>query len=383
MPWKETTPVDQRLRFIAALSSCRYTMTELCRTYGISRKTGYKWAGRYARQGVDGLKDRSRRPLGCPHRTEKRCEDALVELRRAHPRWGAKKLLARLRRQHPGWSWPAVSTATSILKRHGLVATRPPSRVKRAPSKPVVEPREPNDVWTADYKGEFRLGDHRMCFPLTVADAYSRFVLGCRGRRGVAYGDARPVFEELFATYGLPRKILSDGGAPFASGVSVRRLSRLSAWWIELGIMPVLIQPGHPEQNGSHERMHRTLKAETARPPAASEIRQQESFDRFRQEYNEERPHEGIGQRTPAELYERSPRSYPPEAGVSYPAHFEVRRVRSKGDIRWRGDRRFVSQVLRGHRVGLEEVDDGLWSVYFGPLLLGRYDDRDGKIQLL
>jgi putative transposase len=384
MPWKETTPVDQRMRFIAALSSCEYTMSELCRKYGISRKTGYKWADRYTEEGIAGLQDRSRRPTSCPHRTDGRCEKALVKARQTHPRWGPKKLLVGLYRRHPDWPWPSVSTAGSILKRHGLVAARRGRRRTPAPGKPRVEPKGPNEVWTTDFKGEFRLGNRQLCYPLTVVDGYSRYLLGCRARRSTGYEQARPVYEELFATYGLPRQILSDNGPPFAAARAVRRLSRLSVWWIKLGITPVLIQPAHPEQNGRHERMHRTLKAETARPPAADERLQQQGFDRFRQEYNRQRPHEGIGLRTPAELYETSPRPYPhDEPAVLYPGHFELRRVRTKGDIRWRGQRHFLSEALSGETVGLEEVDDGLWSLRFGPLLLGRYDERDKSLELL
>lgn len=384
MPWKETTPVDHRRRFIAALSTCRWTMTELCQLYEISRKTGYKWATRYGEQGRGGLADRSRRPRSCPHRTDRRCEEALVEQRLAHPRWGARKLLAVLRRKRPEWPWPAPSTATLLLKRQGLVEPRRRRRPTPSRSKPAVESTAPNDVWTADFKGEFRVGDQQMCYPLTIADHHSRFLLACRGRHSTARTEAVPVFEEAFRTYGLPRAILTDGGMPFASSQSVRRLSRLAVWWIKLGIEPLIIQPGHPEQNGRHERMHRTLKAETARPPAASWGAQQEAFDRFRGEYNDERPHEGIGQMAPGKLYTASPRRYPqrlPE--VVYPGHYEVRRVQHAGEFRFHSRNVFVSEVLGREQVGLEEVDDGLWSVHFGPVLLGRYHQRDGTFEPL
>ncbi|HEX6202403.1 MAG TPA: IS481 family transposase [Thermoanaerobaculia bacterium] len=384
MPWKETTPVDQRMHFVAALSTCRWTMSELCRLYGISRKTGYKWATRYGRQGVDGLKDRSRRPASCPHQTDERCEAALVEEREKHPTWGARKLLARLGRRHPDWPWPAASTATAVLKRHGLVTPRKLRRRRPAPGKPTVEAVQPNDVWTADFKGEFRTGDRRMCFPLTVADHHSRFLLACSGRRSTARTRAMPVFEEAFRTYGLPRVILTDGGTPFAASRSPRHLSRLSVWWIKLDIEPLLIEPGHPEQNGRHERMHRTLKAETARPPAASLEAQQAAFDGFRHEYNHQRPHEALGQIAPAELYARSPRPYAGRVPqVSYPGHFEVRRVKAKGGILFQGNELFVSGALAREWVGLEEVDDGLWSVWFGSFLLGRYDERDATFEAL
>lgn len=384
MPWDERTRMDQRVRFIGALESCMYTMTELCREFGISRKTGYKWAQRYAEEGVDGLKDRSRAPKGCPHRTDSRCEKALVEGRRKHPLWGPRKLLVVLERRYPDWPWPAPSTAGAILKRHGLVEPRRRRRRHPPPAKPVIESQRPNDVWTADFKGEFRMGDRQLCYPLTVADRMSRYLLGCEGKSSVAVSGARPVFERLFTDYGLPSKMLTDGGVPFAAPRSPRRLSRLSVWWVRLGIEPVLIEPGHPEQNGRHERMHRTLKAATARPPSSCMQSQQRAFNRFLKEYNDERPHESLNMRPPAELYTPSSRPYPRKTpDVDYPGHYEVRSVRPKGEIKWRGQMLFVSETLRGEHVGLEEADDGLWSLYFGSLLLGRYDERDQCLDLL
>ena len=384
MPWDERTRMDQRVRFIGALTSCAYTMTELCLAFGISRKTGYKWAKRYSQEGLDGLKDRSRAPKRCPHRTEPRCEQALVEQRRKHPHWGPRKLLVVLSRRHPKWGWPAASTAGEILKRHGLVEPRARRRQHPRPAKPVVEVRQPNDLWTADFKGEFRMGDGQLCYPLTVADQSSRYLLGCEAKSSVALAGVRPAFERLFAEYGLPTKILTDGGSPFAAARSPRRLSRLSVWWVLLGIEPVLIEPGHPEQNGCHERMHRTLKAATARPPASRMQTQQWAFDHFRQEYNEQRPHESLGMRQPAEFYTPSSRTYPQETPeVSYPGHYEVRCVRPKGEIKWRGRMLFVSETLGGQRVGLEETNDGLWSLRFGSLLLGRYDERNQSLDLL
>lgn len=385
MPWSETTRMDERQRFIELLESCRFTMTELCDSFGISRKTGYKWAERYVREGVAGLEDRSRAPKRCPHATEARCVEALVEERRRHPQWGPRKLLDRLRRRHPGWSWPAVSTAGAILKRHGLV--RPRRRRPRRPgpwAKPQVQSSEPNDVWSVDFKGEFRLGNRRLCYPLTAMDHVSRYLLDCRARESVAISGARPVFEDLFRRFGLPRAILCDNGAPFAAIQAPCRLSRLSVWWVRLGIVPLFIQPGRPDQNASHERMHRTLKAATARPPSASFAAQQRHFDRFRLEYNTERPHETLEMDRPGERYTPSPRVYPETlAQVEYPGHFEVRRVRRTGTIRWRGRDVFFSESLVRERVGLEEVDDGLWSVYLADLMLGRYDERSKEADWL
>lgn len=386
MPWSETTRMDERQRFIELLESCRFTMTELCESFGISRKTGYKWAERYVREGVAGLEDRSRAPKRCPHATEARCVEALVEERRRHPQWGPRKLLDRLRRRHPGWSWPAVSTAGAVLKRHGLVhpRRRKPRRCGEISVKPEIQASQPNDLWSADFKGEFRLGNRELCYPLTAMDHVSRYLLDCRARTSVAISGARPVFEALFRRFGLPRGILCDNGVPFAAIQAPRRLSRLSAWWVRLGIRPIFIQPGRPDQNGSHERMHKTLKAETARPPRRSFDAQQSRFDHFRVEYNTERPHEALEMDRPAEHYEPSPRPYPEALpDVEYPGHYEVRRVRPKGRIRWRGRELFLSESLVGQALGLEEVDDGLWSVFFADLLLGRYDERTGETEWL
>jgi transposase InsO family protein len=384
MPWQEMRVMDQRVRFAGALVSDLYTMTELCAAYGISRKTGYKWAERYRREGIDGLKDRSRAPGSCPHRTEPRCEEALVAERQKRPRWGPRKLLKLLEPQHPDWGWPAESTAGEILKRHGLVESRR-CRPRRLPrSKPTVETAEPNDLWTADYKGEFRMGNRRLCYPLTVADQHSRYLLACDGRTSVARDGTRATFERLFAEYGLPSRILTDNGLPFAGPRSPRRLSRLSVWWIQLGIEPIVTQPGHPEQNGCHERMHRTLKDATARPPASCMRTQQRAFDVFRAEYNEIRPHESLEMRPPATLYAPSARPYPKKTPqTEYPGHWEIRRVSRSGEFAWRGQMLYLTATLAGQNIGLHEIDDGIWSLSFGDLLLGRYDERTKKLSLL
>jgi putative transposase len=381
MPWDEASPMQQRARFLVEFSSCLYTMSELCRRYGISRKTGYKWAERFAEGGVAEFQDRPRRPKSCPHRTPPEIESALLEFRKRHPRWGPRKLLVRLEERSPEIEWPAASTIGDLLKRHGLVtARRFRPRPSRAPLTPLSEPRQANDLWTTDFKGQFRLGDGRWCYPLTVADAASRYLLAVTGLDSTQEVTAWPIFEDLFREYGLPAAIRSDNGSPFAS-VALGRLSRLSVRWLKLGIRLERIAPGHPEQNGAHERMHRTLKDETARPPAATASAQQACFDAFRQEYNEERPHEALGQRTPASRYRSSRRRYPkrpPEP--QYPGHFEVRSVRSDGQIKWQGAYLFVSEALAGERVGLEETRDGEWSISFGAMLLGRFDAKERKV---
>jgi putative transposase len=381
MPWSETVEMS-RVKFIADLKSSLYAMTELCEKHGISRKTGYKWKERFGREGVEGLKDRSRAPKHSPRQTAPEVSERLLELRRQHPSWGPRKLLAWLEKHEPGQGWPQASTVGGLLKRAGLVGS---CRRRAAQARPVAvmrtEASGPNEVWTSDFKGEFRTGDGRLCYPLTVVDGFSRFVLVIQGLPSVAGVGAWPVFERAFREYGLPRVIRTDNGNPFASSSALAGLSRLSVRWLKLGIALERIQPGHPEQNGRHERMHRTLKAETARPPAASARGQQELFDRFRQEYNEQRPHEALGQRPPSELYQSSSRPYPGRLPQpEYPGHYEVRAVSRGGEIKWRGRFLFLSQALGGERVGLEEYEDGLWAVYFGALRLGRFDERDRKI---
>lgn len=377
MPWSERTSMDERRRFVRSMVTGRYTLSELSRVLGISRKTAHKWWSRYQADGQSGLEDRSRAPRSCPHRTDARCEKALVEARRKHPSWGPKKLLDILASKHPEWPWPAVSTGSAILSRHGLVKPRKKKPRIDSRSKPVVETTRPNQVWTMDFKGEFRLGNRQLCYPLTIADHYSRFLFVVQEQPSTAAQGVVQALDKAFAEYGLPEAILTDAGTPFANGTSVRHLSKLRVWWIKLGIQPILIQPGRPDQNGRHERMHRTLKAETARPPKANAARQQESFDHFRKEYNQLRPHEALDMKTPAQVHRQSERCYPTKlAKVEYPGHYEVRMVRNKGEIKWRGKKLFISEVLRREPVGLEETDDGIWSVYFDQLLLGRYDER-------
>jgi transposase InsO family protein len=381
MPWDETTRMSQRLRFISALESCQYTMTELCERHGISRKTGYKWAQRFVDGGPASLEDRPHVAKSFPHQVSSDKSAAIVELRRRFPRWGPRKLQAWLQRHHPEQSWPAASTIGDLLKRQGLVETRPSRRQPLPPRPPQVEATGPNEVWSADFKGQFRLGNSRLCYPLTLSDGFSRYLLGCQSLESPSGEACRRVFESLFREYGLPRAILTDNGSPFAAVSSLARLSRLSVWWIRLGIRPVLIQPGHPEQNGRHERMHRTLKAETTRPPAADARLQQELFEEFRCIYNEQRPHEALGQIPPAQVYESSPRPYPSRlVPCEYPGHFEERSVGQKGEICWRNEALFVSRSLQGERIGLEEVEEGLWRVHLGPVLIACFDEQERRL---
>lgn len=377
MPWRETSPMEQRLEFVREYETELFTMTELAAQYGISRKTAYKWLERYDAEGVDGLRDRSRRPHESPHATDPDLVDTLVALRRRKPRWGATKLLTVAAGRQPDADWPCRSTVCTLLKQHGLV--RPRRRRSRSGplvGTPLAAITGPNDVWTTDFKGEFRTGDGRYCYPFTLRDGFSRFVLRCDALLGRTTEATRRRFERAFATYGLPTRIRSDNGGPFASP-GLGGLSQLAVWWIRLGIVPERIAPGHPEQNGSHEQFHSVLKGATARPPAATAGAQQQRFVRFRREYNDERPHEALHNATPADHYEPSRRTLPARLPpLEYPGHMEVRLVSSNGCISWDGEPLFVATALASQYVAFEEIDDGLWTVHFATLALARYDER-------
>jgi putative transposase len=379
MPWRETSPMEQRLEFVREFETELFTMTELAAQYGISRKTGYKWLERYDAAGALGLHDRSRRPRESPHATDPELLAMLIRVRQRHPRWGAKKLLAVAARQAPKAAWPCPSTVSAHLKARGLIGARrrqrPPIAVasKRAPITSA------NEVWTTDFKGEFLTGDHRYCYPLTLRDGFSRFVLRCDALTAHTLAVTRPRMERAFAEFGLPERLRSDNGPPFG-GPGLGRLSALAVWWIRLGIVPERIDPGHPEQNGSHEQFHAVLKAETARPPAASAAAQQRRFTRFCAEYNHERPHEALDQTVPAMHYQPSPRPLPRRLpALEYPGHAEIRRVDKIGYVSWRQPL-YVSAALAGEDVAFEEVDDGIWTVTFASVVLGRFDERQHTI---
>jgi len=368
----------ERVKFIGLLHSRQRTVSGLCREFGISRQTAYKWAKRFEEEGLDGLQERSRAPHVQAGQTPQEIRDLLLAARKKHPTWGPRKLKAWLEDRHEDLELPYPSTIGDLLKRAGLVH---PRRLRQKPP-PVFSANRasvehPNQEWDADFKGEFRLGNGRYCFPLTLTDAYSRYLLGVRALEGTAGAGARPWFERAFREYGLPLSLRTDNGSPFAS-TGLGRLSALSVWWIKLGIRPVRGRPHHPQDNGRHERMHRTLKAETTRPPASESRGQQKRFDVFRKEYNDERPHEALGQRPPTRIYQVSRRPYPeriPE--IEYPGHYEVRKVGSGGVCTWRTQPVFVSESLTGERIGLVEVEDGLWRVYFATMELGTLDEVD------
>jgi len=382
MPWLETAPMIERLKFVQDAQSDRFTMAELCARHGVSRKTGDKWMTRYAAEGRRGLGDRSRAPQTCPHRLAAATATLLVTARKAHPFWGARKLLATLKGKHPHiLEWPAASTVADLLAREGLVQQR---RRRRASTHPSVIPAvadAPNDLWTADFTGQFRTGDHAYCYPLTVADLASRFLLTCHGLRSTTCELAKPIFERAFREYGLPRAIRTDNGVPFATA-AIHGLSFLTVYWMQLGIAHQRIHPASPQENGAHERMHRTLKRQAIKPVRATCTAQQRNVDAFRREYNDERPHEALGQTTPASHDTTSPRPYPSRLPVpEYPGHFRVKTITTAGTFRFGKRIVYLANALTNQRIGMEETDDGLWQLYFHTVLLATFDERDDIIQ--
>jgi transposase InsO family protein len=371
--------VDLRYEFIRAWQ-IEGDVAGLCRRFGISRKTGYKWIDRFQEAGRLGLQDRPRRPRTSPQATDADVVAAVVEMRGRHPTWGAKKLLAKLAECAPELDLPAVSTASDIITRAGLVEPRRRRQSVPHVGKPWPRGERPNAIWCVDYKGQFKLGNGQWCYPLTISDEYSRYLLACRAYDGIDGDQAKACFVRLFECHGLPEAIRSDNGSPFAN-IGLCRLSRLSVWWMRLGIALKRNVPGHPEHNGRHERIHRDLKAETTRPPQNDLARQQRRFDAFVRERNHDRPHEALGQQPPARFYVPSPRPYPsrlPEA--EYPAHYEVRRVAPNGSVSLWGKYVFLSHALCGELIGLIEEADGLWTAYFGNLRLGIIDRRNRRL---
>jgi transposase InsO family protein len=365
--------MDQRVAFLADWLRREWTMTELAERYGISRKTGYKWVERYEADPAHGLTERSRAPRHHGRAVDEATRAAILQVRRAFPRWGPKKLRAILGERAPQRAWPAASTIGDLVRRAGLSQPRRRPRYTVPLTQPLAAAQAPNDVWTADFKGWFRTTDGTRCDPLTVADACSRFVLCCRIVSPSAAG-VRPWFERTFREYGLPRVLRTDNGPPFAT-TGAGQLSQLAVWWLKLGIQLDRIAPGHPEQNGRHERFHLTLQQDTASPPAATAAQQQARFDTMRHEFNTVRPHEALGQQPPARLYRASPRPYPARLEDPwYDATHQVRRVKESGQIKWHGNRVFISEAVRGELVGLTETERGDWTVRFLSVELGRID---------
>ena len=376
MPWNETSVMNQKAQFIADYLSESFTVVELCETYNISRKTAYKWIDRYLTFGPGGLEEFSRKPLRSPRKFEPYIEQAIIEIRKKHPTWGPKKLLPYLEKRFPNTKLPAKTTVCDILKRNNLIPKKRHRRPNKHPGKPIVQMNQPNQTWCADFKGQFRTLNGVYCYPLTITDGYSRFILACKALDSTGLDQTKAVFKGIFRKFGIPSFILTDNGTPFAS-CSLGRLTRLSMWWIELGITPVLIQPGNPQQNGRHERMHKTLKQETTIPPAYHLRTQQRKFNSFIQEFNFERPHEALDQQTPSQFYQESLIEYPKKIeSFVYPDRFETRRVSLNAGIKWRSSWVNVSKVLADKIIGLEEIDYGKWHVYFNHVRIGILDER-------
>ena len=375
MPWKERTAVEERKAFVTAYQRHEQSFSALCRYFGVSRPTGYKWLGRFDASGEPGLADESRAPAHQPHAMPLALRKAILDLRAKHPTWGPKKLKARLETDFPDLAWPARSTIGDLLRREGLAQPRPARRRTLIHDQPLAHAEAPNDVWCADFKGWFLTGNGQRCDPLTITDAYSRYLIRCRSVPKTDGPHVQQIFEAAFRECGLPLAIRTDNGPPFAS-TGLAGLSRLSVWWIRLGIRPERIVPGRPEQNGRHERFHETLHNETAHPPKADLRRQQQRFADFQAEYNHLRPHEALGMRTPDRFYRPSCRQFParlPE--LAYPFECWLRRVSPAGHVHWKQHQIYVSVLLEGQDVALRPLDDGLYEIFFGPLLLGWLDE--------
>jgi len=382
MPWKECSVMEERLRFVARLLEGE-AMTEVCREFGISRKTGYKIFNRYKEEGLDALADRARRPVRYANQLPGQVERLIVSLKRDKPHWGARKIRELLVKKLAGEvRLPAKSTVHAVLDRHGLVK-RARERKNRAQGTPLSPAAAPNDLWCADFKGEFKLANGRYCYPLTVTDQASRFLLLCEALESTKEEPVIHAFQQLFRERGLPMAIRSDNGLPFASPNGLYNLSRLSVWWLRLGIAIERIKPGRPQQNGRHERMHLTLKKEATRPPGANSLQQQATFDAFLHAFNTERPHEALAMKCPAALYAASPRPYRGLPELAYPFHDRDILVTACGRICLHNKKINISAVLAGQKLGVKEVDEGIWLVSFLHYDLGYIDLEQKTLQTI
>ena len=380
MPWKVINQMDVKIAFIKDWNAGHFNITDLSQKYMVTRPTVYKWLMRYKRFGIEGLKEHSRVPKRCPHRTSKEILDIIIEEKLRNRKRGPRKVRAQLKRKHPELELPAVSTIGYWFKKEGLVE----KRKKRLHVPPYTQPfggcNAPNDSWSIDYKGQFHMKNGHICYPLTVSDNYSRFLLGCKALEGPRYKPTRKCMESIFREYGLPDAIRSDNGIPFA-GRSIGGLSRLMIWWILLGIIPERIRKGCPQENGRHERMHRTLKSDVLNPVAGNLREQQKAFDLYRYDYNHERPHESLNDQTPSDYYKKSNRQYVEHPHrANYDHNYLVRQVRHSGEIKFMGRMFLITKLLAGQPVGLKEINDGFWQLQFSFYVLGSIDLRKNKV---
>lgn len=380
MPWSEHTKKNAKILFVADYLKGTYTFTKLCHIYGVSRKTGYALVNAFLREGENAFTAKSRARHHHPNVTCEAIKERVIAVKTHYLHWGPRKIRDWLRRYDPEVAWPAASTIGEILKQGGLV--KPRKKRHRVPSytRPFAACDAPNKSWSADFKGQFPLQNGRYCYPLTVTDNYSRYVLGCDGYYRPNRVNVMHSFKHLFRTYGLPEVIRTDNGQPFASP-NIGGLTALSVWWLKLGIMPERIQPGHPEQNGRHERMHRTLKQHTTQPPQANMTAQQQCFERFLEEFNHERPHEALNTQPPAAHYTPSVRPFPeklPE--LIYDDALELRKIRSNGEIKWQNKKIYLCELLKGETVAIESIDEHRGILYFSKLKLGIIDSKTGEI---
>ena len=379
MPWKECNQMDERLKFVGRLLDGD-NMTAVCREFGISRKTGYKIFNRYKDCGLDGLQDQNRRPYRQANRLPFQVERTILQIKREKPTWGAPKIRERLIRKYPTIKTPAKSTVHAVLERHGMVTPRKARRY-RAHGTELSEGKSPNELWCADYKGQFQLGNHRYCYPLTITDYRSRYLLACEGLESTKETFAFTVFERVFKEFGLPLAIRTDNGVPFSSPNALFGLSRLSLWWLRLAIAIERIKPGNPQQNGRHERMHLTLKKEATKPAAYNFLQQQARFDDFVEEYNHERPHQALNMKYPAEVYTPSARVYAPPQEPEYPFHDRTVRITRCGRICIGRRKINLSQTFAGQLVGIREVSDKIWLVSFMEFDLGYFDEDEARVE--
>lgn len=382
MTWKETSMESQKQQFILLWKTGKFNLSELCREFKISRPTGYKLLERYEAEGMEALLERSRRHFHHPNSTSPEIVGLILKLKNKYPRFGAKPILEKLKNESPSIQFPSESTVNAILKRHGLVKPKR-NPIRRIEDRfPIFDPVNPNDIWSADFKGKFRMKNGIYCNPLTIADSRSRFIFAVKGLEDATTEACKPVFEGVFRRWGLPTQLHTDNGPPFGSATSLHRLTRFSVWLIEIGITPVYSDPGHPEQNGRHERMHRELKAETTNPPAGCLVSQQKSFDKFIKMYNEDRPHRALDMKTPSDIHKRSNREYPMIIrDWDYPSGITPKMVNVNGAIRWfQGKQVMISTALASKYVGFQEIAGGLWKLYYRHVELGYFEEKSGKV---